>query len=370
MQRNSPDALPKALKYKKERGTIMKKLIALLLMLVLTLSASAFAESETLFWDMSHEELVEYYLAEANEVVVTDTHVIFTDDSGRGEISIEKNPEKAAILYGSFACLWTEAGGKVQIGIGGKSNATLYNEQVGRDLAEDEGFKVISESNGGKKWDVEAIIAEQPDLIVCSMSMNGWEVISGPAMATGIPIIGLQYDNVQDYLKWFKVFCNLTGHPELWDEIANATAERIISVVEQIPEVEKAPRVLIFRQTLKSFGNNCQTGQLVWELGGVNVVETDPVHGMTDSVELSMEEIYALDPDMILIPCMNEPGSTEKEIQELVGNDPVWNELRAVKEGKVFFIEKGLFHNKPNKDYRKAYEAMFGYLYPDYELAE
>lgn len=352
----------------------MKKLLALLLVLVLSISvcSAAFAEAETqtLFWDLSHEELVEYYLAEANEVVITDTHVTFTDDSGRGEISIAKNPQNAAILYGSFACLWTEAGGTVQLGIGGKSNTTLYLEQIGRDIAEDEGFKVISESNGGKKWDVEAIIAEQPDLIVCSMSMNGWEVIAGPAEAAGIPIIGMQYDNVQDYLKWFKVFCNLTGHPELWDEIANATAERIIEVVEQVPEVENAPRVLIFRQTLKSFGNNCQTGQLVWELGGINVVETDPINGMTDSVDLGMEEIYALDPDMILIPCMNEPGSTEKEIEELVGSDPVWNELRAVKEGKVFFIEKGLFHNKPNKDFRRAYEAMFGYLYPDFELTE
>ena len=52
------------------------------------------------------------------------------------------------------------------IGIGGSSNTTLYLEQIGRDIAEEEGFKVISESNGGKKWDVEAIIAEQPDLIV------------------------------------------------------------------------------------------------------------------------------------------------------------------------------------------------------------
>ncbi len=346
----------------------MKKLLALFLSLVLSLSICTATFAQTAFWQKSHDELVEYYLAKANEVVVTDTHVIFTDDSGRGELSIEKNPKNAAILYGSLACLWTEAGGTVQLAIGGKSNTVLYTEQIGRDIAKDEGVKVISESNGGKKWDVEAIIAEKPDLIVCSMSMNGWEVISGPALATDIPIIGIQYDNVQDYLKWFKVFCNLNNRADLWDEVAYATAARIVEVVEQVPEVENPPRVLIFRQTLKSFGNNCQTGQLVWELGGVNVVESDPVNGMTDSVELSMEQIYALDPDMILIPCMNEPGSTEAKIEELLSDDPVWNELRAVKEGKVFFIEKGLFHNKPNKDYRKAYEAMFGYLYPDHEL--
>lgn len=349
----------------------MKKLIAMLLALVLTFSvASAFAESETEFWKSSHDELVEYYLTKANEVIVTDTDVTFVDDSDRGEITIAKNLQKAAILYGSLACLWVEAGGTVQVGIGGASNTTLYTEQLGRDIAEDEGFIMIADSNGGQKWDVEKIIAEQPDLIVCSMSMNGWDSISGPALATNIPIIGIQYDNVQDYLKWFKVFCNLNGQPELWDEIANATAERIIEVVEQVPEVEERTSVLILRESMKSYGNNCQTGQIVWELGGINVVESDPVNGMTDSVELSMEEIYALDPDIILIPCTNDEGSTQKAIKEKLGNDVVWNSLRAVKEGKVFYIAKGLFHNKPNKDYRKAYEAMFSYLYPEYELTE
>ena len=346
----------------------MKKLIALLLTLVLTLSTTAFAA--TLVTDMSEEELVQYYLAEANEVVVTDTHVTFTDDSGRGEISIAKNPQNAAVLYGSLACLWVEAGGSVQLGIGGSSSVTLYKEQLGRDITQDEGFTVVAEGSGGETWDVEQIIGQKPDLIVCAMSMNGWSTISGPALATDIPIIGIQYDTVQDYLKWFKVFCNLNGQPELWDAIANNTAETIMKLVAQIPEVENPTRVLILRQTMKCYGNDCQTGQMVWEMGGVNVVEEDPVNGMTDSVELSMEEIYALNPDIILIPQTGTEGSTIAKIEELLGNDPVWNALDAVKNGKVYFIEKGLFHNKPNQYYKDAYIAMFGYLYPDYEIAE
>ena len=48
-------------------------------------------------------EVISYYLNKANEVVVTDTHVTFTDDSGRGEISVAKNPQKVAVLYGSLA---------------------------------------------------------------------------------------------------------------------------------------------------------------------------------------------------------------------------------------------------------------------------
>lgn len=344
----------------------MKRPIALLLTLVLSLSAVALAE--TAFWDLDHDELIEYYLAKANEVVVSDTHVRFTDDSGRGEISIAKNPRNAAVLYGSLASLWVEAGGKAQMVIGGENSVALYQEQLGRDITQDEGVTIVSETSSGQNWDTEKIIAARPDLIVCSMSMKGWETISGPALATDTPIIGIQYDTVQDYLKWFKVFCNLNGQPELWDEIANATAEKMVDIVLKVPEVENPPRVLILRETLKAYGNDCQTGQLVWEMGGVNVVEKDPVDGMTGAIELSMEEIYALNPDIILIPQTAGEGSTIAKMEALLGEDPVWNALEAVKNGRVYYLEKGLFHNKPNQYYRDAYIAMAGYLYPGVEF--
>ena len=48
-------------------------------------------------------ETAEYYLQKADEVVVTDTQVTFTDDTGRGELSVDKNPKKVAVLYGSLA---------------------------------------------------------------------------------------------------------------------------------------------------------------------------------------------------------------------------------------------------------------------------
>ena len=41
----------------------------------------------------------------------------------------------------------------------------------------------------------------RPDVV--STGMKGYSTISGPAAAAGIPVIGINYDAVQDYLKWF-----------------------------------------------------------------------------------------------------------------------------------------------------------------------
>lgn len=312
--------------------------------------------------------VVDYYLGKANEVVVTDTHVIFTDDGSGEELAIEKNPKKVAVLFGSLACLWYEAGGTVQLAVGGKSASTTYKEQIGRDITEDEGVIVVTESSSGTNWDVEAILANQPDLIVCSVGMKGYATISGPAAAAGIPVIGINYDAVQDYLKWFKIFCNLNGQPELWDNIADATAQDIIKIVSNVPQVETAPTavILVFSSdVMKAYTYGSQPGVMLTELGGVNLVDPDS-EGTATSVEISLEDIYALDPDMIMV---SEFGTTGVHtLNELYGEDPVWQALRAVKEGKIYALEKGLFHNKANRRYNESYRTMAQLLYPGYEF--
>lgn len=170
----------------------MKKLLALLLVLAMTFAMVACApnsdgttddstagnnqpvnttSSNTNPEDTKPEEpivdntLVEYYMQKANEVKITDTDVTFTDDSGRGEITIAKNPQKVAILYPSLTCLWYETGATAPLIVGGKSGIQLYEEQIGRDITKDEGITVVSTSSSGTGWDVEAIIANKPDLI-------------------------------------------------------------------------------------------------------------------------------------------------------------------------------------------------------------
>ena len=364
----------------------MKKLIALLLVLAMALSLAACGtpntpaspdttpstENNTPSTEPSTEPdavvdntLVEYYMQKANEVIVTDTHVTFTDDSGRGEITVEKNPKNAAILYGSLTCLWYEAGGTAQLAIGGKSNTTLYNEQIGRDVAKDEGVTVVSDSNAGSKWDVEAIIAHNPDLIICSMGMTGYETIGASAAAANIPVIAIQYDHVQDYLKWFKVFCNLTGHPELWEDVANATAQKIIEVVFKVPADTNAPKVAIVGVVsgkLRAYGTEAAAGTVLKELGGINAFDdgTKPF----ESIDIDLEQLYAANPDIILINQRGDKGETEQQLNDIVGGNPVWEGMQAVKNG-VIFLEKGLFHNKPNHRYQEAYLIIAQILYPE-----
>ncbi len=45
------------------------------------------------------------------------------------------------------------------------------------------------------------------------------------------------------------------------------------------------------------------------------------------------------------------------------GENPLWNELDAVKNNEVYFLDKNLFNLKPNARWGEAYEVLEEILY-------
>jgi iron complex transport system substrate-binding protein len=327
-------------------------------------------ESNDSIKDDEVESIMAELLSSANEVTISDTEVTFLDDSGREEISIKKNPQKVAVLYGSHACLWIEAGGEVKIGIGGASAVELYEEQIGRNILEDEGVVTVATSSSGKSWDVETILTEQPDLIICSTAMSGYSTISGPAEAADIPVIALTYSGVGDYLKWSKVFSNINSKPELFDEIAMVVAEDVAKTLAKAP-TENNPRVLSLlpqSDVVKANLSASDMGVIIDELNGINIASALSTDIEATRVDIDIETIFAENPEIILIQCLSSEEEARSNIEALFGDSPVWASLDAVKNDKVYYMPKSLFHNRPNRSYGESYKMMAEILYPDLEF--
>lgn len=312
------------------------------------------------------------FLKAANEVTVDDDSVTFSDaSSAEGKITVKKNPAKVVNLYASFTTLWYEAGGSVTGCIGGESSQSLYTEYIGRDITADEGVTVVAASSSGKKWDTETIIALQPELIICSTAMSGYSTIESPAKAAGIPVIAVRYDDFSDYLKWFKVFCNLSGHPELWDSIAMKALDDVAEVLCEIPD-GNAPRVLSMfanASTLEANTSSTVVGGMVSAMKAVNIVDSwDNTEG-ADRLTINLETVLAADPDIIIVQCHAGTDAAKAQVEETYGSNPVWQSLSAVKNGKVFYLEKSLFHNKPNSRFAQAYQQLSQILYPDTDFS-
>lgn len=318
-------------------------------------------------------ELRAKFLEKADQVVVEADSVTFEDASSE-TVTIQKNPQKTVNLYGSFTTLWYEAGGTVAGCIGGDSAITLYQEYIGRDITQDEGVTVVATSSSGKKWDVESIIAQQPDLIICSTAMSGYSTIQAPAEAAGIPVIAMSYNDFSDYLKWFKVFCNLNGQPELWDTVAMPALDKVVDVLCRIPvDQENPPKVFAMfsaaKDNITANTSNTVLGGMISEMGAINISDAD-ADSDADRIEINLESVYAADPDLIVVQCHASTDDDAAQLEGVYGDNPVWQSLRAVQDGKIYFLEPHLFHYKPNSHFAEAYKTLAEIIYPDIDFGE
>lgn len=323
---------------------------------------------ETAQEEAQKDALRKAFLSEADKVEVSADAVTFTDASAEGSIvTIPKNPQKVVNLYGSFTTLWYEAGGSVIGCIGGKSTTALYEGYIGRDITKDEGITVVAESSSGKKWDTEMIISLQPDLIICSTAMSGYSTIEAPARAAGIPLVAVNYDDFSDYLKWFKVFCNLNNQPELWDRVAMAALDDVVDVLVECPQGEGPTVFSMFSgaESLQANTSNTVVGAMITAMNAENIVDNWENSTGAERLDINLETVYLSNPDIIVIQCHAGAEAAKEQVAELYGEDVVWKSLKAVQEGKVFYLEKELFHNKPNSRFAKAYQKLAELLYPD-----
>ena len=353
----------------------MKKLVVLIvaLMCVFGLCAQSMTESSASSGSSGQaydrEDLKRQFLALADEVIVNEDSVTFSDSSDAGTVTVKKNPKKVYNLYASFTTLWYEAGGTAAGIIGGSSSAATYETYIGRDISQDEGVEVLATSSSGSKWSTEKIIAGNPDLIICSTAMSGYKTIKAPAEAAGIPVIAVTYNSFADYLKWFKVFCNISGHPELWETVALKALDDVLDVIMEVP-LENNPTVFImFTAAGKKLQANLDgtvVGDMAKILRAKNIAYSAALdESGAERVDINLEAVYAAQPDIIMVQCHGETEDARKQVADELGGTAIWQSLDAVKADKVYYLDKLFFHNKPNSRFAEAYQMMAQMLYPD-----
>ena len=178
-----------------------------------------------------------------------------------------------------------------------------------------------------------------------------------------------EVETFTDYLRVLEQFTRITGRADLYEHNGAALqseVDRIISVSqESIAESqwENGPRVLLVRAYstgVKAKGSDTMVGAMLRDLGCINIAD-DSESILT---ELSMEKIIEEDPDFIFLTTMG--SSTEAAIAafaESFMDNPAWQTLSAVQNGRFIVLEKELFHLKPNARWPESYRILCRYLY-------
>ncbi len=276
----------------------------------------------------------------------SEASVTFTDALG-SEISVE-SPEKVAVLSGSLADAWLLAGGNLAAATEDAKETIQWTQE-------------IASLGTLKSPSIERMVAEDIDLAILSSTIAEHVDIRETLEQTGIKTAYFDVETFDDYAAMMDILTDITGRKDLYQEHVEAVGTEIAAQLKRADGSE--PSVLFLRAYstgVRAKGSDSMTGQMLKDLGCVNIADSDG--RLLD--DLSMEAIIEADPDFVFLTTMGESQKDALQMAEtLLLSNPAWSGLKAVKEGHYFVLPKELFHNKPNERWGESYQILADDLY-------
>ena len=294
---------------------------------------------------------------------VGETYCTFTDSTGSA-VTLSEKPATVAVLFSSFAEVWSLAGGRVDITVG---------ETVERGFAAKDA--VLVDSGAGKTVNTEALLAAQPDLVIGSADIPAQVDACEAMKRAGIPAALFRVDTFAEYLTMLRICTQITGNEDAWQrhgvEQERQIKDLLSRVQNHLDSGGEVKQILFVRAGSSAASTKAKRAPenfvctMLRELGSHNIADEAPV--LLDG--LSLEHVMLRDPDYIFLSPMGDEGAAKAQIAELFSQEGWW-ELTAVQTENYSFLEKELFHFKPNARWAEAYRSLAELLYPEIDWYE
>ena len=251
--------------------------------------------------------------------------------------------EKVVAVSKSIAQLWLLAGGQPA----GVTEDALELEGLSPDAVS---IGTISEPN------LEAILALTPDLVMLADGIPSQETLQENVLVAGIDCQIIDIGSFEDYDAIMKELTGKTGRSDLYEENVSQVAARIQDVISQAKDLDPASYLALRVSATKNkaLKNDNFACQIMNDLQMTNIAEDDSALD-----DLSVEAVVAADPDYLFIIPQGSEDKAMDSYREAFESKPVWQDLTAIKEGRVYVLPKDMFQYKPNNLWDEAYAYIY-----------
>jgi len=275
-----------------------------------------------------------------------------TDDAGK-MVVLAKKPERIVVLSTSLLDVLYGVGGQA---IGKPSSKTPAMFPASKN-ATDIGF--IYNVN------MEQVVSLQPDLVIGFQGIH--EKLIPILESSHIPVIMLKMKTYDDVLAKMKLLGDIAGTPEKAQSVMGEMQSEIQKVTAKLPAQNK--KVVILHATAKNVTvelDKSIAGGIAKMLALENIaMGTKSLDSDPDIAPYSLEKLVEGDADVILVVTMGNIEDIKKRMTADISSNPAWAGLRAVKEGKIFFLPSELFQLNPGIRFPEAVAYMANVVYPE-----
>jgi iron complex transport system substrate-binding protein len=184
----------------------------------------------------------------------------------------------------------------------------------------------------------EQIVPAKPDVVI-TKSVNASKL--GKSLEqVNIPVVYVDFETPEQYARDLAILGQVLGNPDRAKQIDayyKGQMDRVSTKVKNLKDTDK-PRVLLLQYAEKSGTVAFSITPAEWmqtlivEMAGGKAIwrEASDKGGWT---VVNLEQIAAWNPDMIFIA---NYGGNSKDVVTKLKADPMWQSLKAVKDGKIY----------------------------------
>ncbi len=284
--------------------------------------------------------------------VVNEEFITFIDALDR-EVTIKKNPEKVAALLGSFADVWILAGGEICA--------------TAEDAWDDFGLELDAVNIGGAHSpSLELLLSSNPEFVIASSSTSSNVEMKETLEDAGITVAYFDVDNFYDYLEMLDICTDITGRKDLYETNGLEIEKQIEEIKDEFnkEEISEEEKTVLLLRTASSFvkakgSKGTILGEMLDDMGCINIADNDE----TLLENLSVEAIIKEEPYHIFVVTMGSDTKAAMEsLENLINENPAWNTLDAIKQDRMYVMDKKLFNLKPNANWANSYQELYEIL--------
>lgn len=203
------------------------------------------------------------------------------------------------------------------------------------------------------------VILTQDQCEVCAVSLRDVEAAVSDWTGRPVRVVSLKPHMLADVGADIHRIGEAIGRPAAADALVADMRSRFAAVAARLRD-EPPPRLAFIEwiDPLMSGGH--------WLPELISAARGQSLFGMSGqpSPWITLEEITAADPDVILVaPCGYDIATSQREMTVLDGN-PAWNALRAVRTGKVYIADGNAYFNRPGPRLAESVEILAEVLHP------
>ena len=269
-----------------------------------------------------------------------------TDDAGR-EVTLEAEPERIVSLAPSnteIVCAIDACDRLVGV--------TDFDDYPA-DVVEID--KVVTMA----QVDVEAVVAAEPDLVLAAGNELTPTAIIDQITDLGVPVLVLYPESLDEVSANIELVGMAVGRDGEAAALVGEMATRVEAVEEAVADLER-PRtfyeVSVFEGTIYTAGERSFLASLIETAGG------EPVTGDALSTSIELEELVAVDPELILLgDATYDPTITPETVAQRQG----WETMTAVDDGRVVVVSEDVVITRPGPRIVDGLEALARAIQPD-----